>query len=289
MRKIIGATLLALGTICTFSGVASAHDVTPDNGSQCTSPTTGEVKFVAANMGNEQRDIAVFLGAVKVGEVLNFTGNGSVKVNITVPQQPPQDIAFTWTTDAVAHGPSTILIDWSKPKCQPVVDTTIPTTTPTTLPTTTTTVCVEEDENGRPCVTTTTTATTLPTTTTLATTTTVPTTSSSIPFCVPNTGVQCLNIDPTTTTVAQSTTTTLPAATTVPEPSTTAPNRAVAPPSEPSEPTVSISEEPEDLPVTGNNSLGVAVIGILSIIGGAVLLGASKGRLNGLFIRGLRR
>lgn len=275
MKKALAALAVVLGGLISTTGLASAHDVTPDNGSQCTSPTTGEVKFVAQNMGNEVRDIFVFLNGVQVGQTLNFTGNGSVKVDITVPQQLPQDIAFTWTTDAVAHGPSTILIDWSKPKCQPVVDTTIPTTTPTTLPTTTTTVCVEEDENGRPCATTTTTATTLPTTTT--TTPQSTTTSSSIPFCVPNSGVQCLNIDPTTTTAPQQTTTSTTVAVSssvVEEPTTTVNHDVVVP----DEPTVEPVPEQEDLPVTGGGSIPAAILGLTLVAGGLTALGFSRKR-----------
>jgi hypothetical protein len=218
------AVLLTLGA----AQAADAHDVTPDNGSQCTSQTTGVVKFVAQNMGSEVRSIHVFLNGVEVGSLLNFTGNGSKFVNITVPPQPAQDITFTWTTDAVAHGSSSIVIDWSKPKCQPdpttTTSTTIATTTTvqqttttaatTTVPETTTTAATTTVPE-----TTTTTATTLLTTTTVPqTTTTVAQTTTTAPPC--DVAHQCLCVDcniPSTTvatTVPQSTTTV--AATTVP-------------------------------------------------------------------------
>ena len=247
MRRIIGAAAIIVGVITLTAGVAAAHDVTPDSGSQCTSPTTGEIKFNATNMGSEVRDIFVYLNGNLVGSLLDFTGNGSHKVDITVPAGLTGDVTFTWSTDAVSHPPANIVVNWDKPKCQPEVTTT---TTATTLATTTT--------EG--------TTTTLATTTTVGQTTTTAATTTvgtCAPLCAGQFGTTT-TVPETTTTAAQTTTV---APTTIPE--TTAVDQTV--------PAPVVTPEPE-LPHTGSETLPAILVGLALSGAGVGLVAAGKRR-----------
>lgn len=135
-------------------------------------------------------------------------------------------------------------------------------TTTTTMPTTTTTVCEGEDENGRPCVTTTTAPTT---TTTIPTTTTAPTTTLP-PGCISLCG------GPTTApTTTIPTTVTVPFTTAPPTPTTTPVTTAPAPPT--TAPAVPVDDE---LPVTGVNPVRATLLGLFLSVIGLVLWGFAE-------------
>ena len=110
------------------------------------------------------------------------------------------------------------------------------------------------------------TTTTEPEEETTTTTTTAPTTTG-FPFCNPNNtqGVQCLNIDPTTTT-APATTTTVAATTTAPEVTTGEGTQAQEPETIPplvvEAPTTTT---PDELPVTGGSPWWLALLGVCVI------------------------
>ena len=118
------------------------------------------------------------------------------------------------------------------------------------------------------------TTTTEPEEETTTTTTTAPTTTG-FPFCNPNNtqGVQCLNIDPTTTTAPATTTTTVAATTTAPEVTTGEGTQAQEPETIPplvvEAPTTTT---PDELPVTGGSPWWLALFGgCLIVLGGLAI------------------
>lgn len=281
----LGALVLVLGILIGVVGAWPSPDASGYGGTCETSDgTRGSVIWTVVNKETGYDGSPATITNVKVTnnfpttsfkpQPLPNTGNASATAITDVPPEFSGTVKLTFTmvwsgtdgTDSRDGSASVLVI-----KCEPPVTTTTSTTSTSTT-TSSTTTTTEPTTTTQP-----TTTTTKPTTTTSSTTTststststTVPSTTSTIPSTTTS-STTTTEPSTTTTTQGQSTTSTV-------SPSTTT---TVPPPTVTSVPPVtgSVSPTPSggSLPVTGAQSTGLVIFGLVLVAIGVVLLVASR-------------
>lgn len=291
----LGALVLVLGILIGVVGAWPSPDASGYGGAcEVSDGTRGPVIWTVVNKETGYDGSPATITNVKVTndfpttsfkpQPLPNTGSASATAITNVPPEFSGTVKLTFTmvwsgtdgTDSRDGSASVLMI-----KCEPPVTTTTSTTSTSTTTSSTTTTTEPTTTTTKPTTTTTssTTTTTQPTTTTTkpTTTTSSTTTSTSTSTTVPSTTSTVPSTSTSSTTTTEPSTTTSSSTTSTVPPSTTT---TVPPPVVTTVPPVtgSVSPTPSggSLPVTGAQSTGLVIFGLVLVAIGVVLLVASR-------------